>query len=97
MGAPAILVEKPPNGRETSLALDVIRRALACGVCKSVESGVVRCQNVEIVQETHTWVDGTQFTGSFARTGSLNSVNLTNTSKVHLNQYFVVILRGLSC
>ncbi len=91
MGAPAILIEKPPNGQETCLALNTLRRVLASGVCEGVERGCVSCEDVEVVQETHTWVDGTQFTGSFSRIRNSDSVDLTNVSKVLFSLIFVAI------
>ncbi len=82
MGAPAILIEKPPNGRETCLALDTLRRVLASGVCEGVEDGKVSREGVEVVEKTYSWIDGTKFTGSFATRESLANVNMAKVSKV---------------
>ncbi len=84
MGAPAIIIEKPPNGRETCLALDTLRRVLASGVCKSMEGGKVSREGVEVVEKTYPWIDGTKFTGSFATRESLGNVNMTNVPKVFI-------------
>ncbi len=82
MGAPAILIEKPPNGRETCLALDTLRRVLASRVCEGVDDGKVSREGVEVVEKTYSWIDGTKFTGSFATRESLANVNMAKVSKV---------------
>lgn len=84
MGAPVILIEKPPNGRETCLALDSVRRVLSSGVCEGVEGGRVGCDGVEVVEKTYQWIGGTEFTASLATKESLDSVDMTSIPKVLL-------------
>ena len=82
MGAPAILIEKPPGGQEANQALDALRRVLASGVCDDVEGGKAGCGGVEVVEKPYTWIDGSQINTWLANQESLNNVDLQNVPKV---------------
>lgn len=85
MGAPAILIEKLPNGQEARLALDRLQRALASGVCEGEGGGRVSGAGVTVIEKEYSRFDGTRFPAWLATDESLRTVDLSNVPKVSVS------------
>ena len=84
MGAPAISVEKPPNGQEISLALNRLERVLASGVCEGVEGGKMSGGGVTVVEKQYTTFDGATFSAWVASDESLMNMDLSTVQRVRI-------------
>ena len=92
MGAPAILVEKLPNGQEASIALDRLERVLVSGVCDGVGGGRVSGGGVTVTEKQYPRFDGTNFPAWVATDTSLMNVDLSKAPKVRNTQYVIIIV-----
>lgn len=84
MGAPAILVEKLPDGQEANLALNRLERVLISGVCEGMDGGRVSGGGVTVTEKDYPRFDGTHFPAWVATDDSLMNFDLSKVPKVSL-------------